>query len=312
MFEHDISLAQFSNFKIGGRAAYFFQADSAERIITAAKEAKTRNLPIFVLGGATNILINDAGFNGLVLHPILKTIRQDGDLLIVGAGATIKELLDYTIKHELSGLEWAGGLPGSVGGAIFGNAGAFGGEIKDTLVSATSIDLADDDLKMIVRTNKECLFNYRSSIFKTGRLNGTNEVIVEATFRMQKGSRENIEREIEEKRQHRRDRQPLEYPNIGSIFKNIPIENVPEKTLEQFKHKIKTDPFPVLPNAVLVDAAGLKKTHIGGAEISQKHPNFIINTGNATARDVKALIVLIKTKLKEQFGVELEQEVIDL
>lgn len=312
MFERDISLAQFSNFKIGGPAAYFFQARDVASVIAAVSEARKLNLPIFVMGGATNLLISDEGFPGLVLKPVLQEIRREGNNVVVGAGATIKELLDFTITESLSGLEWAGGLPGSVGGAIFGNAGAFGGEIKDSLASVTSIDLHDEALALRVRTNPECEFAYRSSIFKTGRATGTNEVILEATFALTPGDQKEIERLIEEKRQYRRDRQPLEYPNIGSIFKNIPVERVTAEVLEQFKHKIKTDPFPVLPNAVLMDAAGLKKRSVGGAEVSEKHPNFIINTSGATAKDVRALIQAIREELKNRFGVEIEQEVIDL
>lgn len=312
MFGKNIPLAQFSNFKIGGPAAYFFQAKDSASVIAAVTEARKLDLPIFILGGATNLLISDEGFPGLILQPVLKNIHRDGNNIIVGAGASIKELLDFTISEKLSGLEWAGGLPGSVGGAIFGNAGAFGGEIKDSLVNVTSIDLAADSLQVHVRSNSECEFNYRSSIFKTGRSFGTNEVILEATFALTTGEQKEIERLIEEKREYRKNRQPLEYPNIGSIFKNIPIDKISQEVLEMFKHKIKTDPFPVLPNAVLADAAGLKKRSVGGAQVSEKHPNFIINTGNATARDVRELIQIFRQELKERFGVELEQEVIDL
>lgn len=308
MFEQNVLLSGHSNYKIGGPAKYFFTAKTIEELQAATKEATARKLPIFILGGGTNLLISDAGYSGLVLKAGFSPLEyndKENYLVRVGAGVSVADLLQFTINESLSGLEWAGGLPGTVGGAIWGNAGAFGGEIKDSLVEVESFDLNSGNI--IHRSNAECKFFYRSSVFKerAGR-----EVIIEATFRLKKGDKAQIKQAINEKIEYRQNRQPLEYPNIGSIFKNIRWENVPKDVRARFEHKFKTDPIPVLPTAVLIDAAGLKGTTIGGARVSEKHPNFIINHAGATAEDVKKLMEIVKTELKKQFNVDLEQEVI--
>ena len=319
MFQENVLLSQHSNYKIGGPARYFVLAHSVEEITDSVALAKVKKLPILVLGGGTNILFSDAGFDGLVIKPYLKTIKRDGNLVRVGAGATVAELLDFTVANKLSGLEWAGGLPGSVGGAIWGNAGAFGGETKDRLIDVTSLDISGDMPVVHIRKNKEVSFGYRSSIFKeqqaapagaslaqsTGR-----EIILSATFELKEGEPTDIQKIIDEKKQYRTSRQPLEYPNIGSIFKNVDVKKVPKEVVEQFKHKIKLDPFPVLPTAVLNDAAGLKGLRVGGAMVSPKHPNFIVNVDNATEKDVKAVIELVMKEIHLRYGIELEREVI--
>ncbi len=281
------------------------------------REAQQLGAPIFILGGGYNLLISDQGFNGVVIHPAFKQIAVDpGNVVRVGAGLLVADMLDFCLKHELLGFEWAGGLPSTVGGAIWGNAGAFGGETKDSVIVVHSVGM---DGVVKERNAADCKFNYRTSVFKSAALGEGEprpagrealEVIVEATFQLEKGTRAALREAIEHKKQYRRDKQPLEFPNVGSIFKNVPVERVPAAVLKEFDGKIKQDPFPVLPTAVLIAAAGLKEYRVGGAMISPKHTNFIVNMGGATAADVKAIMKHTKQIIKEKFGVELEQEVI--
>ena len=307
MFENKIELAKYSNYKIGGAARYFFAAKKIEDIICAVEKARAEKLPIFTLGGGTNLLISDAGFGGLVLKPEIGLLKAEGDLIRVGAGVQISELLNYSITKSLSGFEWAGGLPGTVGGAIRGNAGAFAGETKDNVLEVTSLDISGKMPKVVKRNNAECKFGYRNSVFK---INDGKEVIIEAVFKMKKGDKKAIRVAIEEKITYRKERQPLEYPNIGSIFKNVDLRLVPKKLHAEFKEVIKKDPFPVVPTAYLISQAGLKGVSFGGAMISPKHPNFIVNVLGAKANDVKELIKLVKSGVDKKYGIKLEEEVI--
>ena len=309
MFQENVPLAAYSNYKIGGPARFFILAKTVPDVLLAIEQAKRLGLSIFILGGGTNLLISDTGFPGVMIKSAFAKLEQTNKTFItVGAGVLVNDLLQFCITNEFSGLEWAGGLPGTVGGAVWGNAGAFKGEIKDSVKEVVSVDLKNG--VFMKRTNAECQFGYRTSIFKERAQKGEQEVIIEIVFALTKGIRAEIVQVINEKIEYRKARQPLEYPNIGSIFKNIDIKRVPAETLKKFELKIKTDPFPVLPTAVLIDAAGLKGKTIGGAMISPKHPNFIVNVKNASAQDVKTLMTLIQTDLKKQFGVSLEQEVI--
>ncbi|TSC89552.1 MAG: UDP-N-acetylenolpyruvoylglucosamine reductase [Parcubacteria group bacterium Gr01-1014_3] len=318
MFENKIELAKYSNYKIGGAARYFFAAKTVEDIVCAVEKARAEKLPIFTLGGGTNLLISDAGFGGLVLKPEIGLLKAEGNLIRVGAGVQISELLNYSITKSLSGFEWAGGLPGTVGGAIRGNAGAFGGETKDNINEVVSLDISAKIPKIVKRNNAECKFGYRNSIFKiddpsasSGQVGlGPKEIIIEAVFKMKKGDKKAIRAAIEEKIAYRKARQPLEYPNIGSIFKNVDLRLVPKKLHSEFKEVIKKDPFPVVPTAYLISQAGLKGVSFGGAMISPKHPNFIVNALGAKAEDVKQLIKLVKSGVDKKYGIKLEEEVI--
>jgi UDP-N-acetylmuramate dehydrogenase len=317
-FRESVLLSTFSHYKIGGPARFFFNAKNEKEAVWAVKEAKAKKLPVFVLSGGTNLLIGDEGFEGLVLRPDITTIKMKGDTFTVGAGVFMNDLLDFTIKKSLSGLEWAGGLPGTLGGAIRGNAGCFGGEIKDSIVSVRSFDRKT--MKIVERTNKQCAFSYRDSVFK--RKNGS-DVILSATIRLQKGDKKQIAASIKEKIEYRKKHHPLEYPNIGSTFKNVPLHHVHKEGSSKYKKalvestlefkgsqfSVKKDPFPVISTAKLISESGLRGVSFGGAMISPKHPNFIVNVLNANSSDVKNLITLAKSEVKKKFGVTLEEEI---
>ncbi len=317
-FQENISLAKFTHYKIGGRARFFFEAKSEKDIAWAIKEAKKRKLPIFILGAGTNMLIADDGFNGLILRPNLQKLTIKKDSAMVGAGVLMSDLVKATAAKSLSGLEWAGGLPGTFGGAVRGNAGCFGCETKDTIISVRSFDIKA--MKFIERTGKECAFGYRHSIFK--KKNG-NEIIVSASIKLEKGDKKAITKAIREKIDHRKKNHPLEHPNAGSIFKNVPLAVLYKKKSDQYKKalhastislkgstfSIKTDPFPVISAAKLISETGLRGVSFGGAMISPKHPNFIVNVLNAGSPDVKNLMILAKAEVHKKFDVQLEEEV---
>lgn len=308
ILKQNIPLKKYSNYKIGGIADYFYEFDSKENLIAALleyKEIDPELKDVFIIGSGTNILFLDKGYQGLVLKDRIGVIEAKNEVISVSAGVLMSDLIDFATKHSLSGLEWAGGLPGTVGGAVRGNAGAFGGETKDNVYEVESIDIST--LKIKKRKNSECSFDYRNSVFKSG--SGKREIILNVKFKLKKGVQSKIKDETQEKIDYRIDRHPLNYPNIGSTFKNIPIENVDKEVLEEFKDHIKNDPFKVLPVAKLIAVSGLIGYRVGDAEVSTKHPNFIVNIGNTKARDVLSVIAHVKEIIKEKYNIDLEEEI---
>ncbi|HZQ29593.1 MAG TPA: UDP-N-acetylmuramate dehydrogenase [Patescibacteria group bacterium] len=296
--QENVPLSLHSNYRIGGPAKFFREVSSIADLEDLSKYEK-----IFILGGGTNILFRDVGFDGLVIKNNIKGIKLDGNKLIVGGGELISNILNFAIENSLSGLEWAGGLPGTIGGAVRGNAGAFGGEIKASVLLVRSFNLRTK--RTLERNKEECDFKYRWSVFKTS----PDELIASVTLELESGDEEEIRKIANEKIQYRKNRHPLEYPNIGSTFKNIPYDKLPEKLQIEFKSYIKTDPFPVIPTTKLLALADLKGKRMGDAMISDKHPNFIVNLGGAKASDVLALIKIAKETIKEKWGIELEEEI---
>lgn len=315
MIERNVPLKDYSYMKIGGPAKFFLDFYSLDELSEGMREwreitKKDENIPkkIFVIGTGTNILFDDDGFDGLILRNSITGIKNLGENEIeIGAGTTMEEINKSCIENSLSGLEWSGGLPGTIGGAVFGNAGAFGGEIKDVIQSVKSYDL--DSGEIIDRSNVECEFDYRNSIFKS---KNQNEMICSAILNLEPGDPKEISIKTEEKSNYRVVKQPLDFPTLGSTFKNIDIKLFRPEVLEKVRHKIKDDPFPIVPVAYLIHLAGLAGTQIGGVQISEKHPNFFINLGSGTAQDVRELIALVQKKIEAEFGVVPEPEIRDL
>jgi UDP-N-acetylmuramate dehydrogenase len=317
-FKENVPLSKFSHYKIGGPARFFFVAKTEREVAWAIKEAKKLKVPVFVLGGGTNILISDSGFDGLVLRPDIRGVKIKGTAATVGAGVPMAELLHAATARSLAGLEWAGGLPGTVGGAIRGNAGCFGGEIKDSVVSVRSFDTKT--MKVVTRTARACGFAYRHSIFK--KKNGA-EIVLSVTLKLAKGNKKAIARVINERIKYRKEHHPLEYPNIGSIFKNVPLRAIHKEGSVKYRESlralslalrgsqfsVKTDPFPVIFAAKLISESGLRGVSAGGAMISPKHPNFIVNALGAGSSDVANLITLAKAEVDRKFAIHLEEEV---
>jgi len=313
-FQKNISLKNYSSYKIGGSARLFAEVFSTEELREILKQVQNDSEKIFILGGGTNILIGNRGFDGLVIHNKIEGINVVADGLEMGSGVMIKDLLSFCIENSLSGLEWAGGLPGTIGGAVRGNAGAFKGETKDSVLEIRSLDMKtssnSDLLGEKIRTNSECNFGYRNSIFKLGV--GENEFITHVVLGLTAGDKEEIREKIQQKIDYRINRHPMDYPNIGSTFKNIPMDSLSSRLQKEFASFVKTDPFPVVPTTKLLALCGLKGRRVGGAMISDKHPNFIVNVNNATSQDVEALIEVAKNAIKEKYGISLEEEIVHL
>lgn len=297
----NVPLKRYTTFKIGGPAKYFFIAKTKEDIVKAACAAKQIHLPFFILGGGSNLLVSDKGFNGLVINIANCKWKIENSFLYAEAGVPVATLVRETGKRGLSGLEWAGGLPGTLGGAIRGNAGAFGGEIKDSIVW---VEALDGKLRLRRLRRTQCQFDYRSSLFKK-----RGWIVVAALMRFGEGDKKQLRAIAHDHIRYRKDRHPLEYPNAGSIFKNCDLNKVPKNAKKLFLSVVKRDPFPVIPAAAIIAQSRLKGRKVGGARVSEKHPNFIINMGNAQSQDVLSLMRLIERVVKKKFGIHLEREI---
>ena len=316
-FKENVSLAKFTNYKIGGRARFFFEAKTEADVRWAVGEARTRKIACFILGGGTNLLIDDAGFNGLVLRVTIGGIIAKKNLITAGAGVPMSKLTAAAAKKSLAGLDWAGGLPGTLGGAIRGNAGCFGGEIKDSVQAVKSFDTKT--MRSVTRNRAQCRFDYRTSIFKQH----PGEIIISATLRMKKGDRKKISAALNKGRLWRASRHPLEYPSAGSVFKNVSLAEILRPRSKPYRiavknlavhyrgssFSVKTDPVPVIAAAKLIGESGLSGKRCGGAMISPKHTNFIVNTKHAKAREVLHLISLVQKRVHRKFGIRLEPEI---
>ena len=300
--QKNVLLKDHTTFDIGGPAEYFFIAKKKGEVLEAVTLAKKLKLPIFIFGGGSNLLVSDDGIRGLVVKIEIKDgIRLKNNALEAPAGATMKELVDFSISHAMGGLEWAGGLPGTFGGAIRGNAGCFGAEIKDAIVN---VEALGNNLTLLKLTNRQCQFTYRSSVFKK-----KNWIVLSASVKLKKGDKENLKGTSNSHINYRKEKHPLEYPNAGSIFKNVDFKKIPRKFQALFSDKVKKDPFPIVPAAWFIIGAGLAGKKIGQAEISQKHSNYIVNLGGAKAKDVLQLIQAVKKNIKEKYEIDLEQEI---
>ena len=275
-------MAKHTSFKIGGKAECYIKVSKAEEIKELIQMSKQSNIPLTIIGNGTNILVKDNGVKGIVAKINIKKVDINETIITVGAGNTLAEIAQILKQNELSGLEELSGIPGTIGGAIRMNAGAHGKEIKDIIINATVVDYEGNIKKL---TNEEMQFEYRNSIFSKEKY-----IIIEAQMQFEKGNKEEIAKKMQEYAEWRKERQPLEYPNAGSTFK-------------------RGDGFIT---AALIDQCGLKGYAVGGAQISTKHAGFIINTGNATAKDVIELVEKTKEEVLKKFGkeIKLENEII--
>src|SRR5581483_313535 len=260
--QKNVSLKEYTTFAIGGPAEYFFVAQNANEVKKAIRVATELGLPVVTMGGGSNLLIFDQGLRGLVIKIHNTEISVTGTAITAGAGVEMKDLVQCSLDHGLEGLEWAGGLPGTFGGAIRGNAGAFGGEMKDTIFQVEALDEA---LVLHQLDNQQCQFGYRNSIVKR-----KGWIVLSATVHLKPGDKQKIQAIANSRIQYRKDRHPLEYPSAGSVFKNVDVKDVPAQFLPEFQDKIKQDPFPIVPAAWFIIGAGLTGAQVGQAQISTK------------------------------------------
>lgn len=301
----NIKLAQYTTYKIGGPAKYFFEAKTEDEIIEAVLWARKEGVPYFILGGGSNILVSDKGFNGFVIRILNSKFQILESAVGAGAGLDLPKLVQGTISNSLKGFEWASGIPGTFGGAIRGNAGAFGREIKDII---TSVRFLDEKGSVKTINNKDCNFSYRDSIFKQN----LNYIILSATIDLEWGDKKELQKFSVKTIEYRVARHPLEYGSCGSVFKAIDVNSVRLGNFDRypkFREVIKNDPYPVIPTACFIDEANLKGYRIGGAMVSTKHPNFLVNYKDARAEDVSILISFVKQRLINAYGIFPEEEV---
>jgi len=302
----NIPLAPYTIYKIGGPARFLTQVKSSEELKEALDFAATEGISFFILGAGSNVLISDQGFNGLIVRMAGGEVSTDGECLTVGAGAMMARAVMETARSGLAGFEWGIGIPGTIGGSVRGNAGCFGGEMKDVIESVEVFDTAKPATSSLQPA--ACEFTYRDSIFKRH----PEWVILSATFKLQKGDPAAIQGEIRRITAERLTKQDIGAKSCGCIFKNIPWTR-PDvnrgELLARFPELARFTDKPTIPVSFLIDAAALKGRRAGRVVISAKHANFFVNEGGAGAEDVIALAVIAKDAVLEKFGLELEEEI---
>lgn len=282
LIQENIPLSTYITFKVGGLARYFCEPSTLNDFTEALAWAKKMEHEVFILGKGSNLVFSDLGFPGLIIYTgkAFTQIEWIGNRVKVQAGALLHSVVSQSVGRGLSGIQHLAGIPGTMGGGTFINAGAFGQELKEVIVSVTSTTM-DGTLK--VRSNSECNFAYRHSQFFT-----LGEIILETEMELEVGAIESLQTEMRETLLKRKEKQPLQLPNAGSMFKRPP---------GQFA-------------GVLIEEAGLKGHKVGGAMISEKHANFTVNAGGATAQDIFDLTEDVIHKVREHTGTTLEREVI--
>lgn len=297
-----VPLAPLTTFHIGGKADYFAETTGALELAEAFEYAEAHHVPVRILGGGSNVIFPDAGFRGMIIRMLDGGVQVSGERILCGAGVPLFTVVQTAARAGLSGIERLAGIPGSLGGAIRGNAGAFGTEIGDVVVS---VKVFSQDTGMVKEyKQKECEFAYRTSVFKKQpRL-----IVLSAAMQLVAGEKNALERIIKETIQKRESKHPQDAKCAGSFFINPLVKN--EKLLKEFEKDTGIAPRDSkLPAGWLIDHVGLRGKRIGGAMISDKHPNYLINTGTATADDVMMLASLVKTRVRDELGVRLREEV---
>ncbi len=275
-------MSKHTTLRVGGNAKVFLTPSSYDEVSSIVKLLRDENIKFFVIGKGSNLLVKDEGFDGVIIkisNKLSEIKLIENNQIYVEAGCTFRKLSRLALSNELEGLEYADGIPGTVGGAIAMNAGAYGGEIKDSIVYATVLDENGNIIKL---SNEELKLSYRKSI-----VDEKDIIILNAVFKLKKGTLQNIKENMEDFAKRRKLNQPIDKLSAGSTFKR-PINNYAGK---------------------LIEDCGLKGYSIGGAVVSTKHSGFIVNEDNASAKDILDLINYVKKLVFQKFGVELELEV---
>lgn len=277
----DEPMKKHTTFRVGGNADFFVKPSTAEEVKQVVALCKKENLPYYILGNGSNLLVGDKGYRGVIIqiYKDMNEIVVDGDRIRAQAGALLSKVGSVALDAGLAGFEFAAGIPGTVGGAVMMNAGAYGGEMKDILASATVLTENGEVLRL---SNEELELGYRTSVIVK-----KNYVVLEAEYQLRAGDKAEIRAQMDELKVKRVTKQPLEYASAGSTFKR------PEG---YFAGK-------------LIQDAGLRGFEVGGAQVSEKHCGFVINKGDATASDIVELMNQVSEKVFQEFGVTLEPEV---
>ncbi|MFR2644694.1 MAG: UDP-N-acetylmuramate dehydrogenase [Blautia coccoides] len=270
-----------TTFRIGGPAEYYLRPHSVDELRKILHICKRENLPFFILGNGSNLLVSDKGYQGVVIQlwKNMSDIEVDAHVIRAKAGALLSKIAVVALDNSLAGFAFASGIPGTLGGAVVMNAGAYGGEMKDVLEEVTVMDAEGN---VICLKREELNLGYRTSIVKE-----KGYIVLEAVIRLKKGEASHIKEQMDDFKERRTSTQPLDMPSAGSTFKR---------------------PEGYFAGKLIMDT-GLRGFRVGGAQISEKHCGFVVNTGDATAEDVKNLIEEVQKRVREKFGVTLEPEV---
>lgn len=277
----DVSMKEYTTMRVGGKADFMVLADSTENIRKSVSLLSSLNVPFLIMGNGSNLVFSDNGYHGVIIKigPGISNVEVDGEFITAEAGASLASVANLAMENSLSGLEFAYGIPGTIGGAVYMNAGAYNGEMKQVIAETLCVDMKG---QYITLKGDEHNFSYRHS-----RLQEEDLICLKVKLKLNRGDKNEIKKKMHELNARRREKQPLNYPSAGSIFKRPP---------GSFAGK-------------LIDECGLRGYRIGGAQISDKHCGFIINTGNATASDVLALIRHVQETVYKSSGKLLELEV---
>ncbi len=280
-FQREYLLSQACTFRIGGCAAFAVWPYTVDELAVLTAVCRTSEIPFILVGNGSNILFDDLGYDGVVIFTTNMTeIVRKGTNITVSCGVSLTRLSSYAAKEGLGGLAFAYGIPGTVGGAVYMNAGAYGGEIRDVVKRVTWYDPEADEFGEYQDTENG--FSYRESVYQH-----ENKLILSSEFHLYEARSEDLRAEMNDYMKRRRDKQPLEYPSAGSAFKR----------------------YPGYFTAQLIDEAGLKGYTVGGAQIAEKHAGFIINRGGATSVDVLDLIQVVRNTIREKNGIDIEPEI---
>ncbi len=283
--EENVALSRYTSLHVGGPARFFVHAKSDTDVITAIQFAKDQQLPYMALGQGSNTVFPDEGYPGVIIHLEDRTLTHSGNTITAGSGVFMRMLVNFALKHGLRGLEELAGIPGTVGGSVRGNAGTWSTETKDVI---TSIEVIKPDPTPALTTlsTQEASFAYRSSIFKQQ----PGWIVVRATFSLTPGDATEGEKMVQKDLTDRHVKQPYDAPSAGSFFKN------PDKEHGIYSGK-------------LIESCGLKGYRVGGAEISPKHANFIVNRDHAKSADIRAIVQHVQETVFKKHGIKLEPEV---
>ncbi len=298
-------MSKHTTFRLGGAARIYVVAPSSDAILEAVNVATELNIPWRIIGGGTNLLVADTGFEGVVIQAANQSLKINGQTVQVESGLVSALVARKTVEAGLTGFEWAVGLPGTIGGAIYGDAGCYGGEMRDSVVSVDVYEITTR--KRIKLTNQDCYFGYRDSRFKQESF-----IILGCELQLKKVQDPQASKEIMEKiLRERKDKQPLGESSAGCVFKNFDFQDnsslsilarqvdIPEVMLQTKR----------IPAGWLIDQADLKGMSVGDFQVSDKHGNFFVNKGKGKADDVLALISLVKMRVRDNFGIQLHEEV---
>lgn len=283
-WHENVPLKDWTTFKIGGPARYFSQIKSEDDLRQALSRAQDIGCPVFVLGGGSNLLISDHGYPGLVIKMSINFVEWKKELVQIGSGVALSWLVKEFIKRGLSGLEWEAAIPGTIGGAVFGNAGTPEHNIGQLVERVDFIDRSATEANFF--SSDQCQFGYRDSVFR----HDPNKIITSVTLSTKPGNKEIIMGRYNELIASKKLSQPRLQPSAGCVFKNPPGQSA----------------------GMLIDQIGLKGFRVGDAQISEKHANFIVNLGKATSQNVVDLITFIKARVLEEKGILLEEEIVYL